>query len=151
MSDRVNYDPPIKCWVAPSDDSSLMPLPALLHSETEHEVIVSEYDQRQNVFLPQRERRTAAHRDFAACRAAMFEDRREKLDKLRAEYQNAASICSHIDNLIPVAFPKSAFDTYMAEAFPRPNPTPEPPAAEEPAPEPAPSKPATQRPSRRRR
>lgn len=149
MSDRTNFDPPLKVWVMPSDHQDLLPLPALLHSETEHEIIASEYDRRSKSFkVFERERRTTAHRDFEACRVAMLQEQSAVLEMAKQEARNQASIYNHILSVPPAAFPDDAYQAFIKkpeaeeEAIQEEVKPEEPPANERPAP--------MKRPARRR-
>jgi hypothetical protein len=147
MSERFFCDPPEQVWVMPSDPADLAPLPAILHSYTEHEIIVSEYDRKSKQFLlAERERRTQAFKNFATCRLAMLDRQSTVLEKAKAEYQNQASIYSHLDSMVPAAYPEEAFKSFIKKPEPEevPDLPPDEPIQEQ-------AKPATQRPSRRRR
>jgi hypothetical protein len=114
MSDRTHHDPPLRVWVIPADDADLEPLAALLHSETEHEVILSEYNRREQCFeLFERERRTKAYRHFDECRVAMLQERSVALEAAKAEARNQASIYNHILALTPKAFPDEQADQFL--------------------------------------
>jgi hypothetical protein len=146
MSERVFCDPPEQVWIVPTDPADLAPLPAILHTYTEHEIIVSEYDRKSKQFLlAERERRTTACKTFEECRQLMLQRQRAVLLKAKEEYRNQASVFSHLDNMPPAAYPEDAFKSFTAK--PEPEPTQE---EEQPAPQEQ-VKPATQRPSRRRR
>lgn len=148
--ERNHFDPPLKVWIVPTDHQDLLPLPALLHSETEHEIIVSEYNRRKQCFeLFERERRATAHRDFEACRIAMLQEQSAVLEKAKAEAANQASIYNHILSVPRPAFPDDAYEAFTAkpeaqeeEAVQEEVKLEEPPADEKPAP--------MKRPARRR-
>ena len=114
MSDRIHHDPALRVWIEPTDPGDMLPLPALLHSETEHEVIVSEYNRRKQCFeLAERERRTTAHRDFEACRVAMLQRQSAVLELAREEARNQASIYQHILSVPPQPFPNDKADEFL--------------------------------------
>ena len=116
MSDRVFYDPFFPAWVIPSDENDLAPLPALLVSSTEHEIVVHEYDRPARQFKAEtRERRTKAYAHFEECRIAMLQIRAEILNTARVEAQNQASIYNHILSMSPVLFPDEQADDFFAK------------------------------------
>jgi len=111
----VHHDPSIPVWVVPSDENDLVPLPALLVKETEHEIVVNEYDRHKRQFKTETcERRAKAYRHFEECRVAMLQIRAEILHKARTEAQNQASIYNHILSVNPSLFPDDAAIDFRA-------------------------------------
>jgi hypothetical protein len=116
MSDPIHYDPSIPVWVVPSDDDDLAPLPALLVKETEHEIVVHEYDRPKRQFEAATvERRTKAYAHFEECRVAMLQSRAEILNTAKVAAQNQASIYNHILSMNPVLFPTEQADAFLSK------------------------------------
>jgi hypothetical protein len=120
MSERVFYDPEIPVWVMPDDENDLVPLPALLASETEHEAVLHEYDRRKKQFsLEPVERRVKAYPHFNECRFAMLQQRADILYRVRREASKQAAIYNHILSVDISPFPEDAATGFRAQQVQR--------------------------------
>lgn len=127
----------------PSDPADLAPLPAILHSYDDGYACISGYDRKSKQFLLCETPCEVYFHQFETCRLAMLDRQSAVLAKAKDEYMNQASVYSHLDNMVPAAYPEEAFKSFTAKPEPEPEPEEEPIQEQ--------SKPATQRPSRRRR
>jgi hypothetical protein len=146
MSERFFCDPPEQVWVMPSDPADLAPLPAILHSYDDGAGFISEYDRKSKQFLLGYTLCEVYFHVFETCRLAMLDRQSAVLAKAKDEYMNQASIYSHLDSMVPAAYPEEAFKSFIKKPEPEevPDLPPDEPIQEQ-------AKPATQRPSRRRR
>jgi hypothetical protein len=114
MSDPFYYDPPLRVWVAPRNPADYAPLPALLYSSTDDEVLVSEYDRGKKVFSDKKiARQTTANKDFNVIKLEMLAEQGRVLEKAKEEYTNQASVYSHIYDLKPNAYPENAYKLHL--------------------------------------
>lgn len=100
MSERVTYAFPERRWMMPDGfpHTDLEPLPCLVYSETEHEVMVRLYDRRKGSFGPIQERRVKTFSTFHQCRVCLTEHMMKGITAIRGDLLEACRIHSHLDN-----------------------------------------------------